>query len=419
MSSDVKAAEVAKTATTNVKKPLVDAPTTTTKKPQVDPSPKINQVQRPTDVDDILFDLISDDDGTVSVSKFWEDIKKTGLRVNDYRFKECCEAFDSQQKAQGSESNFRVNRECFKECISDNIVMISKAFKNDLVIPEFADFSKDILKIYQSCKDNDSGKPADYIPQLARVNPKYWGVSVCTIDGQRYNMGDTETPFCLQSTSKPLNYSLAVSDMGPDKVHKFIGQEPSGRSFNELTLDHNNKPHNPMINAGAIVTTHLLKPGMQMADRFEYILGQYKRMAGGEFTGFSNTTYLSERESADRNFALGYYMRENKCFLEGTDLTQTLELYFQLCSVEVTGSSASVIAATLANGGICPTTGERVLAGDAVRNTLSLMHSCGMYDYSGQFAFKVGLPAKSGVARSDLLVVHKVMGISCWSPHQD
>jgi len=179
------------------------------------------------------------------------------------------------------------------------------------------------------------------------------------------------------------------------------------------------KPHNPMINAGAIVTTSLISRGEHIADRFDYVFKQYSRMCGGEYTGFSNSTYLSERETADRNFALGYYMRENKCFPDGTDLTQTLEFYFQLCSVEVNADSASVMAATLANGGVCPITGDRVLQPEAVRNTLSLMYSCGMYDYSGQFAFKVGLPAKSGVAGAILLVVPKVMGVCIWGPPLD
>lgn len=144
-----------------------------------------------------------------------------------------------------------------------------------------------------------------------------------------------------------------------------------------------------------------------------------KNMAGNEYVGFSNATFQSERESGDRNFAIGYYLKEKKCFPEGTDMTSVLDFYFQLCSLEVTCESASVMAATLANGGICPITGERVLSPEAVRNTLSLMHSCGMYDFSGQFAFHVGLPAKSGVAGGILLVVPNVMGIMCWSPPLD
>lgn len=376
-----------------------------------------------SETDEILFNLLAKKDRRVVVSDFWSALKVSGLRVNDFRLKETKANFDRERrKASTSEPTthaFSVDLNTFKECIQENLSIITKAFKNDMVIPEFHQFIEKIRKIYDNCSKNTGGHPADYIPQLARVPPHYWGVSICTVDGQRYSFGDTTLPFCLQSTSKALNYALAVSDMGPAKVHQYVGQEPSGRSFNELTLDHTKKPHNPMINAGAIITVSLLKPDLQIADRFDYVQKEYKRMAGEEFVGFSNATYLSERETADRNFALAYYMRENDCFYKGADLTQTLEFYFQLCSVEVTAESASVIAATLANGGICPTTGQRVLAGDAVRNTLSLMHSCGMYDYSGQFAFKVGLPAKSGVAGAILLIIPNVMGICTWSPPLD
>jgi len=142
-------------------------------------------------------------------------------------------------------------------------------------------------------------------------------------------------------------------------------------------------------------------------------------MTGGEFVGFNNAVFLSERENADRNYALAFYMRENKCFPEKINLRECLDFYFQCCSMEVDCESMAVIAATLANGGICPTTGDQVLKPDSVRDVLSLMHSCGMYDYSGQFAFTVGLPAKSGVCGGLLLVIPNVMGIALWSPPLD
>ncbi|XP_024914790.1 glutaminase kidney isoform, mitochondrial isoform X1 [Cynoglossus semilaevis] len=144
-----------------------------------------------------------------------------------------------------------------------------------------------------------------------------------------------------------------------------------------------------------------------------------KEMTGSEYVGFSNATFQSERETGDRNYAIGYYLKEKKCFPDNADMIAALDFYFQLCSIEVTCESGSVMAATLANGGICPITGKRVLSAEAVRNTLSLMHSCGMYDFSGQFAFHVGLPAKSGVSGAVLLVVPNVMGMMCWSPPLD
>jgi len=212
---------------------------------------------------------------------------------------------------------------------------------------------------------------------------------------------------------------LVMTDIGANKFHEYVGYEPSGVSFNSICLNAENKPHNPLINSGAIVTTSLIKSDWKLADRFDHVINQYKKMASDEFVSFSNSTFLSEREAADRNFALAHYMKENKCFPSNCNMLETLDLYFQLCSVEINCESGSVMAATLANGGICPLTGERALSGEASRNTLSLMHSCGMYDYSGQFAFKVGLPAKSGVSGGVLLVIPNVMGIFMWSPPLD
>lgn len=178
-----------------------------------------------------------------------------------------------------------------------------------------------------------------------------------------------------------------------------------------------------MINAGAILTCSLMnamvKPEMTSAEIFDYTMSWFKRLSGGEYIGFNNAVFLSEREAADRNYALGFYMRENKCFPKRTNLKEVMDYYFQCCSMETNCEAMSVIAASLANGGICPTTEEKVFRPEVVRDVLSIMHSCGTYDYSGQFAFKVGLPAKSGVSGGMMLVIPNVMGIFAWSPPLD
>src|SRR5262249_19518624 len=162
--------------------------------------------------------------------------------------------------------------------------------------------------------------------------------------------------------------------------------------FNELTLNKDHKPHNQMINAGAIATCSLIRRGVPIADRFDHVMEQWARLAGNQKPGFNNSVYLSERQTADRNFALGYFMKEKAVFPEGTDLVETLEFYFQCCSIESNCERMAVVAATLANGGMCPITGQRVLSPSTVRSCLSLMYSCGMYDFSGEFAFTIGLP---------------------------
>ncbi|XP_049449401.1 glutaminase kidney isoform, mitochondrial isoform X3 [Epinephelus fuscoguttatus] len=368
-------------------------------------------------LEDLLFYTVAEGQETIPAHKFLTALKATGLRSGDPRLKECMDTLKETLK--NTADGVTLDRHLFKKCVQSNIVLLTQAFRKKFVIPDFQSFTSHIDELYESAKDLSGGQVADYIPQLAKFSPDMWAVSLCTVDGQRHTVGDTKVPFCLQSCVKPLKYAVAVHDHSTEYVHSFIGKEPSGLRFNKLFLNDDDKPHNPMVNAGAIVCTSLIKQGASNAERFDYVMNFLKNMAGNEYVGFSNATFQSERESGDRNFAIGYYLKEKKCFPEGTDMTSVLDFYFQLCSIEVTCESASVMAATLANGGICPITGERVLSPEAVRNTLSLMHSCGMYDFSGQFAFHVGLPAKSGVSGGILLVVPNVMGIMCWSPPLD
>uniref|UniRef100_A0A3Q3IKM2 glutaminase n=1 Tax=Monopterus albus TaxID=43700 RepID=A0A3Q3IKM2_MONAL len=366
-------------------------------------------------LEDLLFYTVAEGQEKIPAHKFLTALKTTGLLTGDPRLKECMETL--KQTLRNTPDGVTLDRHLFKKCVQSNIILLTQAFRKKFIIPDFPSFTSRIDELYENGKKLTGGQVADYIPQLAKFNPDLWAVSMCTVDGQRYTAGDSKVPFCLQSCVKPLKYAVAVHDYGTEYVHSFIGKEPSGLRFNKLFLDEDDKPHNPMVNAGAIVCTSLIK--VRAVTLFPSVMNFLKQMAGNEYVGFSNATFQSERESGDRNFAIGYYLKEKKCFPEGTDMTSVLDLYFQLCAIEVTTESASVMAATLANGGICPITGERVLSPEAVRNTLSLMHSCGMYDFSGQFAFHVGLPAKSGVAGGILLVVPNVMGIMCWSPPLD
>ncbi|XP_014601507.1 PREDICTED: glutaminase kidney isoform, mitochondrial isoform X6 [Polistes canadensis] len=379
--------------------------------------------------EDVLFDMFKNEEtDLLSIGKFIAALRTTGLRKNDPRLQEFCDNLRKEHSRSGghegaSHETQQLDREQFRRIVNPNIVLISRAFRHQFIIPDWQGFTKHIEDFYWKCKTNTEGKVASYIPQLARMSPDYWGVSVCTIDGQRFSIGDTSIPFTLQSCSKPLTYAIALDRLGQEVVHQYVGQEPSGRNFNELVLDYNKKPHNPMINAGAILVCSLLKalikPEMTLAEKFDFTMNYFKRLAGDENVGFNNAVFLSEREAADRNYALGFYMREHKCYPEKTNLREIMDFYFQCCSMESNCETMAVMAATLANGGICPITEEKVLKPDSVRDVLSLMHSCGMYDYSGQFAFKVGIPAKSGVSGSLLVVIPNVMGICTWSPPLD
>ena len=256
----------------------------------------------------------------------------------------------------------------------------------------------------------------DHAGELARVDPEQFAVALCTIDGQRFALGDSKVDFSIQACSKPINYCLALEEHGEEYVHGYVGREPSGRRVNEMVLTGAGLPHNPLINAGAIMCTALIRQDLNPSDQFDHIMSMWTALAGGAKPGFNNAVFLSERKSSDRNFALAYMMRERKVFPEGTDLIAALELYLQSSAIELDAEMMAVVAATLANGGVCPINDERILQPKTVRNCLSLMYSCGMNELSGEFAFLIGLPAKSGEGGALLLIIPNVMGICVWSP---
>ena len=218
--------------------------------------------------------------------------------------------------------------------------------------------------IVPRCASLADGTPAQYIPQLAQADPGRWGLACCSIDGQRLALGDSGAMFTVQSTSKPFTYALCLEHLDQE-VEQFIGQEPSGQVFNSLQLDVSGKPHNPMINSGAIMSAALLlykvKPEASLAAKFEMIQNYFSDLSGGSYVGFQNSVFLSESETADRNSALAYFMRENKCFPDANcDIRTILSFYLQICALEMNCESMSIMAATLANGGICPLTRKRV-----------------------------------------------------------
>lgn len=313
-----------------------------------------------------------------------------------------------------------INLAQFIDITKHNFLLIEQALSGNLVIPNFENFCAIIKEIYEKTLANKGGKVADYIPQLLRVNPEFYAVSICTIDGQRLSLGDADKYFCLQSTCKPVNYCIAQQENGAEKVHQHIGKEPSGHGFNVIALNRQNLPHNPLINAGAIMACSLIRPDLDLADRFDHVMRTWNDLCGGiKEPRFNNSVYLSEKETADRNFALAHFMREKKAFPPNVNLHEVLDFYFQSCSIEMTAESVAVVASTLANAGVCPITQRRIFEPDIVKNALSLMSSCGLYDFSGEFAFSVGLPAKSGVSGAILVVIPNVMGICVWSPRID
>jgi glutaminase len=362
-----------------------------------------------------LFDSFNPDkEGRISPLEVLSRLERCGLRPDDPRI---AEALSGLAGADGGSRQISFTQ--FKALAQHNSSLIRRAVEGNLAVPDFAALAADISRMHEELLPVRSGAVAGYIPQLRRVDPDQLAIAVCTVDGQRFSAGDAATMFSLQSVSKTVSYCLALDEHGAGVVHGHVGREPSGRSFNELALNPRGLPHNPMVNAGGIMTCSLIRPQDNIADRFDLVAATWRRLAGGRRPGFNNAVYLSERQTADRNFALGYSMRESGAFAPGTDLTQTLEFFFQGCSIEVDAEMLAVAAGSLANAGVCPLTEDPVFAPGTVQSCLSLMSSCGMYDFSGEFAFTIGLPAKSGVSGAIMLVVPGLMGLAVWSPRLD
>lgn len=352
-------------------------------------------------------------DGTVSKQLLINTLNHVGIQAEDPRTQAILADFEDYGREQP------IPLDDFKKHIEAHQALLDRALRGQFIIPDFQGFCQQIEEIFNKVKGEEGGEIATYIPQLARVNPEHFAMSICTIDGQMFSLGDTQEPFCVQSVAKPITYGLALEELGAKKVHRFVGREPSGQRFNHLSLNSNGLPHNPMINSGAIATLAMFRQDLNQSERFDYLLQQWQALAGGGKVGFNNAVYLSERETADRNFAIGYFLRENKALPEKCNLIETLEFYFQSCSIEIDSNNLAIVAASLANAGMCPTTGQKILRPENVKHVLSLMSSCGMYDFSGEFAFSVGLPAKSGVSGALMVVIPNVMGLALWSPRLD
>jgi glutaminase len=260
------------------------------------------------------------------------------------------------------------------------------------------------------------GNVADYIPELSKADPNAFGIAVATVDGQIYEMGDTAAPFTIQSISKPFVYAMALADRGRDAVLSKIGVEPSGDAFNSISLyGDTGRPFNPMINAGAIASTGILRVDDE-SQRFERILHWFSECAGRDLE-VDETVYRSERDTGFRNFAIGYMLR-NFGILE-SDPEPILDAYFKQCSILVTARDLATMAATLANGGVCPTTERRVVDAVHVPQVLSVMATCGMYDYAGERVYRIGMPSKSGAGGGIIGVLPGQMAVAVYSPPLD
>lgn len=264
-----------------------------------------------------------------------------------------------------------------------------------------------------------TGKVADYIPELGKANPEYLGISLCTLDGETINAGDAHIPFSMQSISKVITLALALMDQGEQQVFAKIGMEPTGDPFNsivKLETSTPNKPLNPMINAGAIAVTSLIK-GANNTEKLTRLLDFVRALSGNQQMTYDHQIAHSEAATADLNRALAYFMKEHGV-LEG-DIEEVLDLYFKQCAIEGCCQDIARIGAVLANEGRDLHTGQALMPQHVARICKTFMVTCGMYNASGEFAIRVGIPAKSGVSGGILASIPHQLGIGVLGPALD
>ncbi|KAJ8393086.1 hypothetical protein AAFF_G00067690 [Aldrovandia affinis] len=297
---------------------------------------------------DVLFESFASE-GRVNMTHFFEAVWSSGIQKSDPRIKDCYLLMKKLQEADGT-----VDRNTFHRCVTGVVSFILKSLQGRFVIPDFSTFTEETQKLFLK------GKQLAPVKQEAPVNADSgkWGVSVCTVDGQRLSVGDYAEPCVLREISWPLIYGIAVDQLGADYVHRYVGVEE-----------------------------------------------------------FSNLQTL--RKDSVGLHALSFYLQEKKCFPESVDINITLDLLLQCSSTEVTCESGAAMAATLANGGLCPLSGDQVLCPSSTRNMLSMMQVAGMKDYSRIFHFKTSVPAVSSQSGGLLMVVPGVLGLMCWAPELD
>src|SRR5699024_10503873 len=275
-----------------------------------------------------------------------------------------------------------------------------------------------LSQVHDECAAETSGFPADYIPELASVDRQLWGLALSTVDGNVYAAGDVDVGFTIQSLSKPFVYALAIADRGLDAVLEKVGVEPSGEAFNELSLARDSKrPPTPLITAGAIPAHSLIGSyAMDENSRVELIIDGLSTIAGRQLS-VDETVYKSEARTAHRNLAIAHMLRSYDLFEQ--DPEELVDGYTRQCAIRVTVRDLAMMAATLANGGVQPITGEEVMTTLTVRQVLSVMTTCGMYDAAGDWVITVGRPAKSGVSGGLIGTLPGQIGIAAFSPRLD
>ncbi|HVT96860.1 MAG TPA: glutaminase A [Acidobacteriaceae bacterium] len=270
--------------------------------------------------------------------------------------------------------------------------------------------------VYHKYKDVDDGSVATYIPELSRANPRHFGICLATVEGRVFTSGDWEQEFTIQSMCKPFAFQMALEKHGPQKTLLHIGLEPSGEAFNSIELDpKTGRPFNPMVNAGAIAVASLIRQNPVQAGIAAFV--EKLSRAAGRHLRIDYSVLASETETGNRNRAIGYLLLNAGIIDE--QVQQSLDQYFAQCSVLVNCRDLALMAATIANMGNHPIDAQPVFDFQFLKYVMAVMFSCGLYDYAGNWAVEVGLPAKSGVSGGIFGVVNRQLGIAVYSPRLD
>jgi len=278
------------------------------------------------------------------------------------------------------------------------------------------EFEEALENAFLSQIDNKSGSVADYIPELTKANPNNFGLAIATTTGKIYEIGNVKARFTIQSVSKAFAFCLAQEIAGPELVAARVGVEPSGDPFNAIVFDpHTNRPFNPMVNAGAIAVAGILQEHLGEG-AFDFMMERFSA-AAGRTLDLNEAVYRSEHETGHRNRAIAHLLLAADALAVLPDAA--LDLYFRQCSINVCARDLARMGATFANMGMNPVSRQPVFDIAAVRSTLAVMFTCGMYDYAGHWAYDVGIPAKSGVGGGIVGVVNRQLGIASYSPRLD
>jgi glutaminase len=273
-----------------------------------------------------------------------------------------------------------------------------------------------IEELHDRYRPLTDGRVATYIPELGKADPESFGIALVSSDGQVFETGDCDVPFTIQSISKPFTFGLAIEAYGQERVTRHVGVEPSGDAFNAIELQSGtNRPFNPMVNSGAITVTALLH-SRYGDETFDIILDRLSQAAGRRLD-VDESVFESERRTGHRNRAIAHLLLNFG--LVHQEAEEALDVYFRQCSILVTSRDLATMGATLSNMGRCPKDDEMVFDLKSTRAMLAIMFTCGMYDYSGEWAYRVGVPAKSGVAGGVMAVVNRQLGIATYSPRLD